>query len=63
MEKWSHYGHGISRDRTDECPPERKNVSEFYMLFDREFGNTYTCEVYFDTPTVTYLEPTKGYTY
>ena len=63
MEKWSHYGHGISRDRTDECPPERQNVSEFYMLFDREFGQTYTCDVYFDEATVTYLEPTRGYTY
>ena len=63
MEKWSHYGHGISRDRTDECPPERKNISEFYMLFDRDFGQSYTCDVYFDEQTVTYLEPTKGYNY
>jgi twinkle protein len=56
MEKWFHYGHGISRDRTEECPPERKNVSEFYMLFDRDFGQTYLCDVYFDEDTVTYLE-------
>ena len=26
MEKWFHYGHGIMRDRTEECPPERKNM-------------------------------------
>tara|TARA_R110000796_G_scaffold42733_2_gene105351 strand:+ start:44 stop:1714 length:1671 start_codon:yes stop_codon:yes gene_type:complete len=57
MEKWFHYGHGISRDRTDECPEERKNMSEFYMLFDRDFGQGYTCDVYFDEDTVTYLEP------
>ena len=57
MEKWFHYGHGISRDRTDECPEERKNMSEFYMLFDRDFGQSYTCDVYFDEDTVTYLEP------
>ena len=59
MEKWMHYGHGISRDRTDECPEERKNMSEFYMLFDRDFGQSYTCDVYFDEQTVTYLEPTN----
>jgi twinkle protein len=59
MEKWFHYGHGISRDRSDECPEERKNMSEFYMLFDRDFGQSYTCDVYFDEQTVTYLEPTN----
>ena len=57
MERFFHYGHGISRDRTDECPPDRKNMSEFYMLFDRDFGQSYTCDVYFDEATVTYLEP------
>lgn len=59
MEKWFHYGHGISRDRTEECPIERKNVSEFYMLFDREYGQTYKCDVYFDENTVQYQEVTK----
>lgn len=57
MERFFHYGHGISRDRTDECPEDRKNMSEFYMLFDRDFGQSYTCDVYFDEATVTYLEP------
>ena len=61
MEKWFHYGHGISRNRTDECPEERKNISEFYMLFDRDFGQSYTCDVYFDETTVTYLEPNRGW--
>lgn len=61
MEKWFHYGHGISRDRTDDCPEEQKNMSQFYMLFDREYGQTYNCDVFFDEPTVTYLEPKKGW--
>ena len=60
MEKWFHYGHAITRDRTDECPIEEKNVSKFYMMFDREYGQTYTCDVYFDEDTVTYLEKTNG---
>lgn len=56
MEKWFHYGHGISRDRTDDCLPEKKNISQFYMLFDREYGQSYNCDVYFDQDTVQYLE-------
>jgi len=56
MEKWFHYGHGISRDRTDECPIERRNMSEFYMLFDREYGQQYKCDVYFEEDTVQYQE-------
>jgi len=59
MEKWFHCGHGISRDRSDDCPPEDKNMSQFYMLFDRDFGNSYNCDVYFDEKTVTYLEPNR----
>ena len=58
-EKWFHYGHGIMRDRTEECPPERKNMSTFQMLFDREYGQSYSCDVYFDEDTVTYLEPDR----
>ena len=59
MEKWFHYGHGIMRDRTEECPPDRKNMSTFQMLFDREYGQSYSCDVYFDEETVTYLEPDR----
>ena len=59
MEKWAHYGHGISRDRTEDCPEERKNMSEFRMLFDRDFGQSYSCDVYFDEKTITYLEPKR----
>jgi twinkle protein len=61
MEKWSHYGHGISRDRSEDCPPERKNMSEFRMLFDRDYGQSYCCDVYFDEATITYLEPETRY--
>jgi len=59
MEKWAHYGHGISRDRTEDCPDNRKNMSEFRMLFDRDFGQGYSCDVYFDEKTITYLEPKR----
>jgi twinkle protein len=59
MEKWAHYGHGINRDRTEDCPEERKNMSEFRMLFDRDFGQSYSCDVYFDEKTITYLEPRR----
>jgi twinkle protein len=59
MEKWFHYGHSIMRDRTEECPPERKNMSTFQMLFDREYGQSYSADVYFDEETVTYLEPDR----
>lgn len=61
MEKWAHYGHGISRDRTDECPIERQNISEFYMLFDRDFGMQYHCDVQYDEHTTEYLEVTSGF--
>jgi len=30
-------------------------------LFDREYGQTYNCDVFFDEATVTYLEPKKGW--
>ena len=56
MEKWTHYGHGISRDRSDDCPTDRRNISTFTMLYDRDFGQHYNCDVYFDEATITYLE-------
>tara|TARA_R110000803_G_scaffold8609_2_gene27585 strand:+ start:943 stop:2409 length:1467 start_codon:yes stop_codon:yes gene_type:complete len=61
MEKWSHYAHGISRDRSEDCPDDRKNMSEFRMLFDRDYGQGYSCDVYFDEATITYLEPETRY--
>ena len=56
MEKWFTLGIGLSRDRTPECPPERENISEVYSLFDREFGNTFICDVEYDVKTTSYLE-------
>ena len=45
---------------TGQSEPARKNMSEFRMLFDRDFGQGYSCDVYFDERTITYLE-VKGY--
>ena len=59
MEKWFHYGIGISRDRSEDCPAEEKNMSRFTLLFDREYGQSGGCDVYFDEDTVTYLEPNR----
>ena len=56
MEKWFTLGIGLSRDRTAECPPERENISEVYSLFDREFGNTFLCDVEYDIKATSYLE-------
>ena len=56
MEKWFHYGHGISRDRSDDCPEHLTNISESYMIFDRDFGQQYHNYLYYDEDTVTYLE-------
>jgi twinkle protein len=61
IEKWFHYGHGIARDRTDDCPPEEKNVSKFYSLFDREYGQSYNADVYYDEDSVSYLETTSSF--
>lgn len=60
MEKWAHYGHGISRDRTEECPIERQNISEFYSLFDRDFGMQYHCDVLYNNETTEYKELHNG---
>jgi len=43
MEKWSHYGWGIQRDRTEKDPIKR-NTARVTMLFDREYGEY--CEYY-----------------
>jgi twinkle protein len=56
LQKWAHYGHGISRDQTDDCPLEKENISELYMLFDREFGQKYKAELYYNQDTTEYLE-------
>lgn len=61
IEKWSHTMIGISRDRSEES--ENRNMSEFYMVFDRDYGNSFKCDVEYNPATQQYLEPTKGYNY
>jgi hypothetical protein len=56
MEKWAHYGWGISRNRLAEDDVER-NTSTFEILFDREFGNTARFPVIYNPDTATYAEP------
>jgi len=43
MEKWAHYGWGISRNRNEEDEIKR-NTAKVRLLFDREFGEF--CEYY-----------------
>ena len=57
LEKWSHYGIGLSRNRTEDCPDEDKNITRVSLLFDRSYGQTGGFNLYFDEDTVTYLEP------
>jgi hypothetical protein len=56
MEKWSHYGWGIRRNRSPDCPPEEKNVSYLDLLFDRDFGNSGTAALFFNEEDMSYLE-------
>jgi twinkle protein len=56
MEKWAHYGWGIRRDRSPECPPEEQNVSYLDLLFDRDFGNSGTATLFFNKDDMSYLE-------
>jgi twinkle protein len=55
MEKWFHYGWGIRRDRSPDS--EAPNTSYLDMLFDRDFGESLTCELYFNKDNMSYLEP------
>jgi twinkle protein len=48
MEKWAHYGWGISRNRDSDDPIER-NTAKVKMLFDREFGEACTFYAYYDS--------------
>lgn len=56
LQKWAHYGHGISRNLTDEADPSEENISTLYMLFDREFGQKYKAELFYNQETTEYLE-------
>ena len=57
MEKWLHYGWGIRRDRSPES--EAPNTSHLDLLFDRDFGNSSSVELYFDNDNMSYLEPKR----
>jgi len=59
LEKWSHYGIGLSRNRTEDCPEEDRNITRVSLLFDRSYGQTGGFNLYFDEETVTYLEPDR----
>lgn len=50
MEKWTHYGIGIERDRLNEDEDVR-NTSTHRLLYDRDFGEGghYKCTYYRDT--------------
>jgi len=56
MEKWAHYGWGIRRNRSPDCPPEEHNVSYLDLLFDRDFGNSGTATLFFNKEDMSYLE-------
>jgi twinkle protein len=57
MEKWFHYGWGIRRDRSPES--EAPNQSFLDMLFDRDFGNSLSAELFFNKDDMSYLEPKR----
>lgn len=56
MEKWFHYGWGIRRNRSPDCPFEEQNISHLDLLFDRDFGNTGTTKLFFNKANMRYLE-------
>jgi len=57
LEKWSHFGFGISRNRSDDCEPENENFSEISLLYSREPVTGYKLSrLYYDNETTKYLE-------
>lgn len=56
MEKWFHYGWGIRRNRSPDCPIEDQNISYLDLLFDRDFGNSGTTRLFFNKENMRYLE-------
>ena len=57
IEKWSHIGLGLERDRSANCPPEKVNHSQVKILYDREFGTSGSVDMFYDSETTEYLEP------
>jgi twinkle protein len=54
MEKWAHYGWGISRNRNLSDPKER-NISTQTLLFDREFGEWCEFKCFYNSTDNSYL--------
>ena len=50
MEKWAHYGWGISRNR-NEPDPALRNTATVSLLFDREFGEWCEYRCFYDSET------------
>lgn len=59
LEKWSNLGLGIERDRSDDCPEEERNHSKVKILYCRDFGNYGSVDMFYNTETTEYLEPTR----
>ena len=59
LEKWSSLGLGIERNRSDDCPVEERNHSKVKILYDRDFGNHGSVDMFYNTETTEYLEPTR----
>tara|TARA_R110000850_G_scaffold737_1_gene4349 strand:+ start:254 stop:1930 length:1677 start_codon:yes stop_codon:yes gene_type:complete len=57
LEKWSHLGLGLERDRSADCPPDKVNHSIVKILYDRDFGASGSVDMFYDIDTTEYLEP------
>lgn len=55
MEKWTHYGIGIERDRNNEDDQVR-NTSTHRLLYDRDFGECGHYEAFYERDTGLYKE-------
>ena len=61
LEKWSHLGLGLERDRSADCPPDQVNHSTVKILYDRDFGASGSVDMFYDTDTTEYLESIRRY--
>jgi twinkle protein len=59
LEKWSNLGLAIERDRSDDCPIEDRNKSKVVILYDRDWGNYGSVDMFYDVNTTEYLEPSN----
>jgi hypothetical protein len=61
LEKWSNLGLGLERDRSDDCPEEKRNTSRVVILYDRDFGNFGSVEMFYNQETTEYLQADVGF--